>query len=165
MPHLGVLPKHTRVRSSSSQTATRPHVALRGGTKTLPGALIMFPDASRPHAALGGATKTHPGALIVFPDRYKASCRTYGCYQNTPGCAHLLPRPLQGHMPHLGVAPKYARVRSSSSQTASRPHAALRGATKTHPGALLRWISENNVHCNVFLIEGLRRRVPLRTRA
>ena len=50
--HPGVISINTRVHSSSSQTAARPHAAPRG------------------------ASKTYPGALIVFPDRYKATCRT-----------------------------------------------------------------------------------------
>ena len=44
LPHLGVSPKHTRVHSSSSQTAARPLAALRCDTKAHPGALIVFSD-------------------------------------------------------------------------------------------------------------------------
>ena len=110
--HLGVIPFHTRVSSSSSQ------------------------DTTRPHAASGGTTKTHPGALIVVSGHYRATCRTWGYNQNTPGCAYRRLRTLQGHMPHLGVPPKHTRVRSSSSQDATGPHAAPGGTTKTHPGAL-----------------------------
>ena len=50
--HPGVISINTQVRSSSSQTASRPHAAPRG------------------------ATKTHPGALIVFSDHHKATCCT-----------------------------------------------------------------------------------------
>ena len=163
--HLGVIPFHTRVHSSSSQTATRPHAALRGATKTHPGALIVVlsQDTTGPHAAPEGTTKSHPGALIVVSGHYKpicctwgchpntpgcahrrlvsghyrVTCRTWGCHQNTPRCAHRRLRTLQGHMLHLGVQPKHTRVRLSSSQDTTGPHAAPGGATKTHQGALI----------------------------
>ena len=110
--HLGVIPFHTRVSSSSSQ------------------------DTTRPHAASGGTTKTHPGALIVVSGHYRATCCTWGCHQNTPGCAYRRRRTLQGNMPHLGVQPKHTRVHLSSSQDTTGQHAAPGGTTKIHPGAL-----------------------------
>jgi len=111
MPHLGVLPKHTRVRSSSSQTLQghMPHLGVLPKHPRVRSSSSQ--TAARPHVSPRGATKTHPGALIVFPDRCMATCRTWWCYQNTPGCAHRLPRQFQGHIPHLGVLPKHTRVR------------------------------------------------------
>ncbi len=165
MLHLGVQPKYTRVHLSSSQDTTGPHAAPGGTTKTHPGALIVVlsqdttgphaaprgttkshpgaltivlsQDTTRSHAAPRGATKTHPSALIVFPDSFKVTCCTWGYNQNTPGCAHRRLRTLQGHMLHLGVQPKYTRVRLPSSQDTTGPHAAPGGTTKTHPGALI----------------------------
>ena len=62
---------------------------------------------------------------------------TRGSFPSTPGCTHRLLRPLQGHLPHLGVTPKHTRVRPSSSQTTTRPLGAPRCDTKAHPGALI----------------------------